>query len=195
MGRPIKNADHPLARLRAQLSTKNHQMTRAELAERTGVPEPTLKDIEFGKFQLTMETAIRIAISTGVTAFGLLEREKPLLNWRGDVLSPATRRAFDPSPSFLIATRHLVESVCEAADEKNLGRLAAFALERAILKTVDELGLSKLATENLRKRVALFGDEIPMRQYTAWFAYLDEAIYQRSLKRQKKSRSVAGRAA
>jgi transcriptional regulator with XRE-family HTH domain len=189
MGRPLKNADHPLARLRVQLSTKNHQMTREELAKRTRIPEPTLKDIELGKFQLTKEMAIKIALRTGVQPFSLLEGDTPLLDWRGGKPVSPTSRGVDHSPSFFNATRHLLEAVCEAADEKGLGPLASFALERSILQAVDELGLSELVTETLRERVELFGDEIPMRQYADWFACLDEAIYQRSIKRQKKPRS------
>jgi hypothetical protein len=98
---------------------------------------------------------------------------------RGLVVAARPIRGSDPSPAFLIATRHLLESVCEAADEKKLGPLASFALERAILETVDALGLSELVTEKLRERVWFCRDEIPLRQYSDWFGYLDEALYQR----------------
>ena len=54
MARTAQNPYHPLGRLRRQLSTPEHAVSREELAERTGIPLGSIKSIESGKYGLTM---------------------------------------------------------------------------------------------------------------------------------------------
>ena len=51
MGRPSKNPEHPLVRLRKALSTTTQQMTRAHFSRKVGIPETTIKAIESGTFK------------------------------------------------------------------------------------------------------------------------------------------------
>src|SRR5438445_6877137 len=72
MGRPAKNPNHPLTRLRRILSTPNHEVTRRDLAKRTGIPEASLKDIETGVYKMTREVAMRVSLATGVDPESLM---------------------------------------------------------------------------------------------------------------------------
>src|SRR5262245_49254688 len=88
MGRPPKNPNHPVTRLRRQISTPANPVTREILAERAGVSAPTLRDIETGKFQLTEAVAERIMLATGVSIQSLLRGEEPLKDIFDEKLSP-----------------------------------------------------------------------------------------------------------
>jgi len=88
MGRPNKNPDNALVRLRAALSTESHEVTRQDLSKRTGIPYQSLRDIETGKYKMTRAIALQIAYATGASAESLWRNEMPLLDMAGNELSP-----------------------------------------------------------------------------------------------------------
>jgi plasmid maintenance system antidote protein VapI len=83
MGRPPKNEDHVLVRLRRALSTPNDLVTRKKLAARIGVSPSTIREIETGKFRLTEGLALRLMIATGVSTKSLINAEDPLKDLLG----------------------------------------------------------------------------------------------------------------
>jgi hypothetical protein len=175
MGRPLKNANHPLARLRAQLSTKSHQVTRAELAKWTLIPEPTLKDIELGKFQLSDEIALKIAAGTGVSPTSLLEGEDPLRSWEGGEPVNARTKKIKSEEAFLLGTRCLLEAACIVADKEGVGHMAAFSIESAIVRTLKELGLGDaLAREIIDIYPTLRELEVRPQHYLWWTNKLED---------------------
>ena len=78
-----KNPDHPLVRLRAALKP-----TREQLAKRTGIPVPSLKDIGRGVYALSSRLAAQISLTTPVNPKSLLLGEDPLLDWNGQPPNP-----------------------------------------------------------------------------------------------------------
>jgi transcriptional regulator with XRE-family HTH domain len=81
MGRPAKNVNHPLVRLRRKLSDWSaHKVTRQDLAKKAGIPESSLRDIETGRYKLTPAVATKISFATGVDPQSLLDGDDPLLD-------------------------------------------------------------------------------------------------------------------
>ena len=88
MARYARNPSHPLTRLRRQLSTPDHQVTREELAQRTKIPVGSLKSIESGKYAITTQIAAKISLGVPVNPFDLLRpTERPLHDHTGQPLS------------------------------------------------------------------------------------------------------------
>ena len=87
MGRPTKNANHVLVRLRKAISTDQLTVTRKILGERVGISASTIRDIETGRFRLTDAIAQRIMMVTGVSTRGLLNGDDPLKDYRGRILT------------------------------------------------------------------------------------------------------------
>src|SRR6516162_9079697 len=83
MGRPTKNAGHPLVRLRKALSTPTQEMTRARFSKKVGIPEATIKAIETGKFKMSDKHAAQIAAETKVNPECLLDPSLPLADYMG----------------------------------------------------------------------------------------------------------------
>jgi transcriptional regulator with XRE-family HTH domain len=159
MGRPLKNAEHPIARLRRQLSTLNHQVTRQELARRTGIPEPSIRDLETGRYKLTRDVAVRIAYATGVDPRSLLAGDDPLLDFRRQPFSKDSPRLPESllwRPETQEVREQLFLAAWDAAREKNLSLLLAFGFEDWLLATFKALGLEALLIEKLTDRLHLF---------------------------------------
>jgi len=165
MGRPLKNSDHPLARLRTQLST-SHQMTRAELSKKTGVPEASLKDIELGKYKLTKGIAIKISLATGVSAESLMEGDDPLLDICARPVSKESLRwdYLASAPLYQEARKQLCEAAWECALKRRVGLLMWYSFENWLAKTVRTFGLEALLAEKLTERLGLFDpQEMPSK--------------------------------
>lgn len=177
MGRPSKNPNHILVRLRKQLSTENRQCTRTDLAKKTGVPEPTLKDIEVGKFRLTAEMAISIAFGTGASPGSLLRADNPVLDHFGNPVNSGTV-SISPFWSHLLyeANRQLFSAAFEAAHECEIGFLFLFSFNAWLYKTVkqfEKIGLRSALSEKLTARLKFFdphqmGDMFWPKDATEW---------------------------
>jgi transcriptional regulator with XRE-family HTH domain len=164
MGRPLKDATHPLARLRGQLSSSN-QCTRKKLSEKTGVPEATIKDVELGKFKLTTAVAMKIALGTRADPKSLLNGDDPILDFCGESLSESsTSLDYLPESLHAEARRQLFEAVWDAAVEKARSELLSYSFDNWIATTVKSLWLRGSLEEKITEKVKLFlvdPDEIP----------------------------------
>jgi hypothetical protein len=148
MGRPLKNSNHPLARLRVQLSENNcSPKTREWLAKKTGVPLPTIRDIELDKFQLSFTIATRISIRTGVDAGSLLRGDNPLLDLNGNSVTCHTKFTGLETPDPLKQVRRAIfEAACEVADDKGIALIFQAWMEDFLVHAFTELHLNgKLA--------------------------------------------------
>ena len=159
MGRPTRNPTHILARLRNQLSTDAHQVTRKELAKIAGIPQTSLRDIELGKFKMTEEVATRLSYATGVNPRSLLAGEDPLLDFGGQPLTNESYRLPEviwARPEHREMEEQLFASVMDAAREKKIAKVISFSFETWILKTIQSFGLESLFAEKLTEKLLLF---------------------------------------
>jgi transcriptional regulator with XRE-family HTH domain len=156
MGRPPKNPNHALTRLREKISTKNQAVTREMLAERAGISAPTVRDIETGRFQLTEAVAQRIMLVTGVSPESLIKGEDPLKDVFGRELSPKSRDelfSMEISHQRALSMEHMIKFALEATSERKrsviFGELFREWLPKA-LTTIGALStMKKVLTRNL----------------------------------------------
>jgi plasmid maintenance system antidote protein VapI len=88
MGRPPKDADNVLVRLRKQISNPPTEIvTRRMLAARIGLSASTIREIETSGFKLTPAVVQRLMLKTGVSTQSLLNAENPLKDIRGRELT------------------------------------------------------------------------------------------------------------
>jgi DNA-binding XRE family transcriptional regulator len=62
-------------------------------AQRYGVSAEALKAVETGRYQLTQQFAIKIAVAVGVDVHSLLENHDPLVDWNGNPVTAHTQPA------------------------------------------------------------------------------------------------------
>jgi hypothetical protein len=151
MGRPPKNPNHSLTRLRRILSTPNHEVTRRDLAKRTGIPEASTKDIETGVYKMTPEVAMRVSLATGVDPESLMRGDDQLWDVAGLPFTKASKKPGPRSEELAASISLLFGAVLTAAKEKDVLRQFHFLLESWLSKTVEELGISKQLFEQLHK--------------------------------------------
>ncbi len=94
MPRPPKNENHPLTRLRRILSEEGIEVTREIFSERTGIPVSSLKAIEVGTYKLSPLLAKKIAATTGVHPWSLLNDTNPLRDGLGRRYTAQSYRQF-----------------------------------------------------------------------------------------------------
>jgi transcriptional regulator with XRE-family HTH domain len=150
MARPPKDPNHPLVRLRAILSTPAtkrvpaNEMSRERFAKKTGIPEPSLKDIETGRYKMTPDVAYKISFATGVDPKSLLRGDDPLLDFTGQPYSKASPKTDDAISSSveLGATNHLLLVYAwEVAKEKKIANLFHYMFDTWLHETFSNLGL------------------------------------------------------
>jgi hypothetical protein len=90
MPRRPKDPNNPITKLRRQLSGPNQQLTREMFAKRYAFSVETLKALETGRYRLTQDFAMKIAVAVGVDANSLLENRDPLVDWHGNPITPET---------------------------------------------------------------------------------------------------------
>lgn len=164
MGRPPKDATHPLVRLRELLSTEDHQVTRKDLAKRTGIPETSLRDIETGRYKLTPDVAAKISAATGVDPQSLLNGDDPLLahfqkvglHWRQEPFSKDTPIGRELRPEHREVIEQLFLAVLNAAEEKKIDSPIYFSFYNWLSSTILAFGLEDLFAEKLTERLTFF---------------------------------------
>lgn len=88
MGRPPKDANHVLVRLRKQISNSPTEIvTRKMLAARIGLSASTIREIETSGFKLTPAVVQRLMLKTGVSTQSLMNAENPLKDINGRELT------------------------------------------------------------------------------------------------------------
>jgi plasmid maintenance system antidote protein VapI len=153
MGRPSKNPDHPITRLRRALSTDTYEMTREAFAKRYGFSAPSIKAIETGMYKLTPEVAARISAATGVSAKSLLNKEYPLKAWNGEEFTSHTQPPpRDVSPEQATTARMLLQAAIMAAQrsgKRNRPVQLLILFQEWIKETVSDLRIGKEFEEQL----------------------------------------------
>jgi DNA-binding XRE family transcriptional regulator len=150
MGRPAKNPEHPLTRLRKALSTPTHEMTRALFSKRVGIPEATIKAIETGKFKLSDKNAAQIATVTKVDPQCLMDPSLPLTDYMGFPLDGYPVAALFGED--FLDIKALVDTALEVAEEKQKQAVFSFLFQRWLEETSEILGLGPSITEKLLER-------------------------------------------
>jgi transcriptional regulator with XRE-family HTH domain len=95
MGRPPKHHTNPVIRLRQALSIPGEEMTRELLSKRSGISPSTVRDIERGRFELTLDSAWKLAHATGVHPVSLILGKDPLLDWEGRPVDSSSKGRFE----------------------------------------------------------------------------------------------------
>jgi DNA-binding XRE family transcriptional regulator len=149
MGRPAKNPEHPLTRLRKALSTPTQEMTRALFSRKVGIPEATIKAIETGKFKLSDKNAAQIASVTKVHPKCLTDPSLPITDYMG-VRFEGVRKPFAAyfGDDFL-DVKALVETASQVAEEKGKQAVFLFLFQRWLEETSEILGLGPSITDKL----------------------------------------------
>jgi transcriptional regulator with XRE-family HTH domain len=160
MGRPAKNVNHPLVRLRRKLSDWSaHKVTRQDLAKKAGIPESSLRDIETGRYKLTPAVATKISFATGVDPQSLLDGDDPLLDLLRQPFSkesPRWSEYAEWSEEYRGAREQLFFALLDTAEEKKIARLIYFSFENWLTTTIEAFGLNDLFAQKLTDRFTLF---------------------------------------
>ena len=165
MGRPPKNGDHVLVRLRKELSTPDRKFTRAMLAARIGVSASGIRDIECEKFQLTEAVAQRIMLATGVSVHSLFNQDDPLKDIAGE--------PFDRDISPLVGGKHIsyqegfamdamLEIAIRTADKMKKGKMFYQLFKEWLPKALDTIGATSAMKTTLNRNLGIFDPaEVP----------------------------------
>jgi DNA-binding XRE family transcriptional regulator len=152
MGRPAKNPEHPLTRLRKALSTPTQEMTRAIFSKKVGIPEATIKAIETGKFKISDKHAAQIASVTKVNPKCLIDPSLPLDDYMGIPLEAETGPIAAYFGDEFLDAKALVETALEVAEEKRKQSVFLFLFQRWLEETSETLGLGPAITNKLQER-------------------------------------------
>jgi hypothetical protein len=135
MGRPVNKPNHPLVRLRKELSTDNHQMTRGEFSKKTSIPESTIKAVELDRRKLSDDMAVKIAFAFGVHPESLMGK-RPLLDFQGLPFSKTSPKLVYLTPLAEEAQEQLCLAAWEVANKKRFGQRVSYCFERWLLERI-----------------------------------------------------------
>jgi hypothetical protein len=150
MGRPAKNPEHPLTRLRKALSTPTQQITRGLFSKKVGIPEATIKAIETGKFKLSDKNAAQIANVTKVDPKCLMDPSFPLTDYLGFPLEGYP--VADLFGEDFLDIKALLDTAFEVAEEKQKQVVFSFLFQRWLEETSEILGLGPAITNKLQEK-------------------------------------------
>jgi hypothetical protein len=165
MPRRAKDPNHVLERLRRQLSTPSFYMTRAHLAERAGVAEVSLREIELKKFGLTPNMAMKVGYATNADPVSLLRGDDPIRDFEGNHLTADSPKDLVPSTALIGGLKQLFEAAMETAmekpveTEKPVGFLIAYSFVNWLEETFRTYLLDTLLAEKLTERLGSFDPE------------------------------------
>jgi DNA-binding XRE family transcriptional regulator len=149
MGRPAKNPEHPLTRLRKVLSTPTREITRALFSKRVGIPEATIKAIETGKFKISDKNAAQIASATKVDPKCLIDPSLPLTDYLGVPLEGQTMAFATYFEDEFFDIKALFDTSLQVAEEKQKQAVFSFLFQRWLEETSEILGLGPSITDKL----------------------------------------------
>jgi plasmid maintenance system antidote protein VapI len=156
--RKPKDPNHPLTRLRSQLSKPGHPMiSRGDLAQMTGVPKGSIAAIETGVYQLTPDVALKISRTTGVGPNSLMRGDNPLLDLERNPLGPEskllTKRDWTSKDIDVEKLQLLFACLFKAAEEKGGQALPQVSLAFSfwVKETIEALKLTDLVATELKK--------------------------------------------
>jgi transcriptional regulator with XRE-family HTH domain len=168
MPRRAQNPNNVLTRLRRQLSTSNHVVTREELAQRTGVPLGSIKALESGRYGLTNELVFKISAAVGVNPYDLSRGVDPLRDHTGRPLTAESKRLEELKAPYLSersgfeTDQFVAKTIFEAAEKKLVAMQFRFLFREALTETAKLLGLVPAVAEELSKHLREFDPaEVP----------------------------------
>jgi plasmid maintenance system antidote protein VapI len=150
MGRPAKNPEHPLTRLRKALSTPTQEMTRARFGKKVGMSPHHIKAIETGKYKISAKDAAQIASVTKVDPRCLMDLSLPLTDCMGVSLEGETKPFAAYFGDEFLDIRALVNTAFEVAEEKRKQAVFLFLFQRWLEETSEILGLGPGITNELQ---------------------------------------------
>lgn len=159
MGRPPKDADNVLVRLRKQISNPPTLIvTRKLLAVRIGLSASTIREIETGGFKLTPAVAQRIMLMTGVSARSLLNGEDPLKDCIGHNLTPesAVMGLSELYYQHEISLFAMLEAALKAAKEKNRSSVFYELFREWLPQAVAAIGATSTMKAVLNRNLGVF---------------------------------------
>jgi hypothetical protein len=149
MGRPAKNPEHPLTRLRKALSTPTQEMTRTLFSKKVGIPEPTIKAIETGKFKISEKNAAQISSATKIDPNCLMDPSLPLTDYLGFPLEGYPVAALLGEE--FVDVKALVETALKVAEEKGKKAVFLFSFQQWLEEASEILGLGPAITYELQE--------------------------------------------
>jgi hypothetical protein len=158
MGRPPKLPDHPITRLRKAISTET-PVTREMLAQRCGVPAPTIRDIETGRIkQLSESIAQKIMLATGVSTQSLLRGDDPLKDILGRELSAESRADMISEVYYQeeISMVDMLGAAIKAAKEKKRSTVFYKLFSEWLPQAISAIDATKEMKNVLNRRLGLF---------------------------------------
>jgi DNA-binding XRE family transcriptional regulator len=171
MPRRAQNPHHPLTRLRRQLSTPDHVVTREELSQRTGVPLGSIKALESGRYALTTELALKISLGVPVNPYDLFRNADTLRDHSGKEVSPASKMIevlkapYLSEKSGFQTDQFVAKTIFEAAEKKLVAMQFRFLFREALAETAKLLGLESVVAEDLSKHLGEFDPVTIPRQF------------------------------
>jgi hypothetical protein len=157
MPRRAQNPNHPLTRLRRQLSTSDHVVSREELAQRTAIPLGSIKALESGKFALTTPVALKISLGVPVNPLDLLRDRDPLRDFTGRPLTADSKMLEEIRSPYLSeragfeTDQFVAKTIFDAAEKKLVAMQFRFLLREALTETAKLLDLAPLVAEELSR--------------------------------------------
>ncbi len=162
MPRRAQNPNHPLTRLRRQLSTPDHVVTREELAQRTGIALGSVKALESGKYGLTNEIVLKISRAIPVNPGDLFRAADPLRDFTGRPLSAESKALEEVRAPYLSersgfqTDQFVAKMIFEAAEQNSMAIQFRFLLREALTEAAKLLGIEALVSEELSKHMGEF---------------------------------------
>jgi hypothetical protein len=162
MPRRAQNPNHPLTRLRRQLSTPDHVVTREELAQRTAIPLGSIKALESGRYSLTTELALKISLGVPVNPYDLFRNADTLRDHTGKRLSADSKMLEELRAPYLSekpgfqTDQFVAKTMFEAAEKKSMAMHFRFLFREALTETAKLLGLESVVAEELSKHMREF---------------------------------------
>jgi hypothetical protein len=170
MPRRAQNPHHVLTRLRRQLSTPDHTVSRQDLAERTAIPFGSIKALESGKYTLTSQIALKISLGVPVNPIDLFKGADPLRDFTGRPLSAESKMLEEIRAPHISERRgfktdqFVAKTIFEAAEKKFVAMQFRFLFREALAETAKLLGLESAVAEELSKHMREFDPAQVMSQ-------------------------------
>ena len=152
MGRPAKNPEHPLTRLRKKLSTQTQEMTRARFSKKVGLSPHHIKAIETGKYEISAKDAAQIASVEKVDPKCLMDPSLPLTDYLGIPFEGETKPFAARLGDEYYDIEALFETGYQVAEEKEKQTVFSFLFRRWLEETSEILGLGPAITNKLQQQ-------------------------------------------
>jgi hypothetical protein len=163
MPRRAQNPHNVLTRLRRQLSTPEHTVTREELAQRTRIPLGSIKALESGRYSLTNELVLKISLAIPVSPYDLFRGDAdPLRDFTGKPLTADSKGLEELRAAYLSerpgfeTDQFVAKLIFEAAEKRSVAMQFRFLYREALTETLKLLGLETAVAEELSKSEGKF---------------------------------------